>query len=174
MQECNNLQGKGKLQPGMRSGHGQLIQPIARSGQQYSEFGPSKEALFPSHWDSLPLPSLLWRTMKCFVLSCFIDSRLQNQSLLISLPTKHLSFSLNNVPKIFYVTNTGLYFASLQYVKHAVKNEANFSISIRGYMNYLSQTIRQIHTFKKILRKSVLTIPKSFEGWTYFSYSFWL
>lgn len=42
-----------------------------------------------------------------------------------------------------------LYFASLQYAKHAVKNEANFSSSIRDYMSYLNQTTTQIQTSKK-------------------------
>lgn len=42
-----------------------------------------------------------------------------------------------------------LYFTSLQYAKHAVKNEANFSSSIRGFMNCLNQTRSQIQTLKQ-------------------------
>lgn len=121
----------------MRSGHGQLDRVISLPDQLHSKFGQTG-IFFPSHWDRHPLPSLLHRTMKFFILNCFIDSRSQSENLLILLPTKHLSFLLSDMPKICYVTVINLYFASLQYVKHAVKNEANFSSSIRGYINYLN------------------------------------
>lgn len=44
---------------------------------------------------------------------------------------------------------------SFQYAKHAVKNEATSADSIRGYINYLNETTRQIQTFfLKFLRKT--------------------
>ena len=56
---------------------------------------------FPSHWD--PHSYSLYSVRPWNALTCFIDSRLQSS--LILLPIKHLSFSLNKMPKICYVVS---------------------------------------------------------------------
>lgn len=57
-----------------------------------------------------------------------------------------------------------LYFVFLQHVKHTVKNGANFSSSIKGYRDYLSQTIRYIPTLNKILGNLCLEFPNLSEA----------